>query len=82
MLVYMFLSKVATLTQSNSSSATFSCVHFCFTTGLELGIAIFAGIAIYIYIPVTVMHTAIQNFVFTSPVSERFTRQLVTNTRH
>ena len=34
MLEYLFLSKVATLTQSNSLSAIFPHVHFCLTTGI------------------------------------------------
>ena len=56
MLAYLFLSKVATLTQSNSLSAIFPYVHFCLTTGQKywhssirwqqqysLATAIFAG---------------------------------------
>ena len=56
MLAYLFLSKIATLIQSNSLSAIFPYVHFCFTTGQEYWhnsilwqcIAIFAGIAVFV----------------------------------
>ena len=47
MLAYLFLSKVATLTQSNLLSAIFPYVHFGLTTGQEHGIAVIAGIAIF-----------------------------------
>ena len=53
MLAYLFLSEVATQTQSNSLSAIFPCVHVCLTTGQEhwhrifSGKAAFAGISVF-----------------------------------
>ena len=47
MLAYLFLSEVATLTQSNSLSAKFPYVHFCLQLVRNVGIAIFAGIIVF-----------------------------------
>ena len=47
MLAYLFLSNVATLTQSNSLSAIFPYVHFCLTTGQEHWHSSIAAVAVF-----------------------------------